>query len=242
MHRYTGFLQATLLFALFFTNLGISPIISSVKAINPSLENSSNEPQKLLENLRISDLPARFEPGPPFLRQLILKNFGSFQSYFQHNEPQTNNLSIFIDIEQAELVLGMTSHLSTQQAIVQFDQALSRSDNRQMFVQELEKNLQAFGPLKIKQIEKLESSAIGDRSQAFRFQADAQGLPLTIFGEFVILRRNNATAVVVIGSLNQPLDDLRVPELASRLDNRLIDSVWFGQEQLNEHNNFSSFR
>ena len=242
MHRYTGFLQATLLSALFLTNLGLSPVISSVKAINPSLENSSDEPQKLLENLRISDLPSRFEPGPPLLRQLILKNFGSFQPYFEQNDAPSNNLSIFVDIEQAELVLGITSHLSTQQAIAQFDQALSRSDNQQIFVQALEKNLQAFGPLKIKQIEKLESSAIGDRSQAFRFQANAQGLPLTIFGEFVILRRNNAAAVVVIGALNHPLDDLRVPELASRLDNRLIDSVWFGQEQLNEYNSFSGFR
>ena len=234
MHRYTGFFQATLLSALFLTNLGLSPIISSVKAINPSLENSSDEPQKLLDNLRISDLPSRFEPGPPLLRQLILKNFGSFQPYFGQNDAQSNNLSIFVDIEQAELVLGITSHLSTQQAIAQFDQALNRSDNQQIIVQELEKSLQAFGPLKIKQIEKLESSTIGDRSQAFRFQADAQGLPVAIFGEFVILRRNNAAAVVVVGALNRPLDDLRVPELAARLDNRLINSVWISKHELSQ--------
>ena len=182
MHRYTGFLQATLLSALFLTNLGFSPIISSVKAINPSLENSSDEPQKLLDNLRISDLPPRFEPGPPLLRQLILKSVGSFQPYSPQDEAQSNNLSIFVDIEQAELVLGITTHLPTQKAIAQFDQVLGRSENQQIFVQEIEKSLQAFGPFKIKQIEKLESSTIGDRSQAFRFQANAQGLPVEIFG------------------------------------------------------------
>ena len=242
MHRYTGFLRATLLSSLLITNLGLSPTIPSVKALNPSLENSSDQPQKLLENLRISDLPSRFEPGPPLLRQLILKSFASFQPYFEQNDAQSNNLSIFVDIEQAELVLGMTGHLSTQQAIKQFDQALSRSDNQQVFVQEIEKSLQAFGPLKIKQIEKLESSAIGDRSQAFRFQANTQGLPVRIFGEFVILRRNNTAAVVVLGALNRPLDDLRVPELATRLDNRLIHSTWLGQEELNEYRGISGFK
>ena len=52
---------------------------------------------------------------------------------------------------------------------------------------------------------------------------------LRFLGEFVILRRNNAAAVVVVGALNHPLDDLRVPELASRLDDRLINSVWISK-------------
>lgn len=188
---------------------------------------TSNPPvnsEQVAENLQASDLPPRFEPAPPFLRHFIYKGIAAVQSYLEAEGISLEDVSSFVDFEQGELVLGMTTSLDSQEVVEKFDTSLVRPDAKDIFAKGVEETLRGVGNIKIAQIQELNSlKAIGNRARGFSFRVDFQGLPLQVFGEAVAFRRNGTAAVVVLGALNHPPAEIHVQDLAARLDRRFIN-------------------
>ena len=182
------------------------------------------EPQQTVRNLQASDLPPRFEPAPPFLRQFIYKGLTALQPYLEREGIALGDVSTFVDFEQAELALALTIALSNPQTVQKFDADLSRPNAGEILAKGIEQGIQGFGSLKVTQIQELNSvGAIGNRARGFSFQANFQGLPLQLFGEAVAFRRNGVGALVVLGALNHPLEKIRVQDVAARLDRRFLN-------------------
>jgi hypothetical protein len=192
-------------------------------AIAASTTNTTVDAESIVGNLQASDLPPRFEPAPPFLRHFIYKGIAAVQPNLEAEGISQGNVSSFVDFEQAELVLGMTAVLASEEAAAKFDASLSRADAKDIFIKGVEETLKGVGSLKLTQIQELNSlKAVGNRARGFSFQADFQGLPLQLFGEAVAFRRNRIVALVVIGAINHPPAEIHVQDLAMQLDRRFF--------------------
>lgn len=212
-------ISSRLLGAVFCSFLTLIPLPAMAVSTGDTTVNS----EELAVNLRVSDLPPPFEPAPPFVRHFIYRGIAAIEPYLEAEGISLENISSFVNFEESELVIAMTTTLDNQEVVEKFDASLMRPDAQDIFVKGVEETLRGFSNIKIAQIQELNPlKGIGNRARGFSFRADFQGLPLQLFGETIAFRRERIAALVVVGALNHPPAEVNMRDLAVRLDRRLL--------------------
>jgi len=205
---------------LFLSLLGIAGnAIAPVRSIVlPSLAQGS-APKTILP----ADLPSRFDPAPAFLQKIILNSIAALNPDFKREGIVLEEAATFIDLEQAEIVMGLTANLPNVDAIKKFDAGLRSPDSQQIFIEGLKKSLSSFGKVEITQVKELSTvNKLGQIARGFAIEAKLPDRGLTISTESVAFRRGNTGILVILGAIDHPLTSIRAADLALRLDRRLL--------------------
>lgn len=212
-------LTLTLTFTFTFTCL-LPPAWAS--AFPPSILPPIVSPFLAQATLELSDLPPRFEPAPPFLERLIFNGIAAVGPVLEQEEIAVDQISIFVAFEQAEMVMGLRAILPNQQGIERFDLQLRRPDVQALFVAGLQRSLASLGEIKVTKVQELSSlENIGEIARGFAIEAKFTRLPLGIYSETVAFRRGQRGVLIVLGTLNRPINDILIQDLARQLDRRL---------------------
>jgi hypothetical protein len=217
MSRLTFFLVAFLGVGLSLTvNPTRNPLAASyswVKNLSLAGEGAS---------LQVSDLPAGFAPAPSFIQKLLAQGIASLNRDLTRQGIVIEQVVAFVDLEQAEIVVGLTAHLSSSLAVETFESGLRRPDSPEIFVTGFKKSLSGLGKVKVNQVRELpEAQGIGEIARGFGIDGELESWSVTISAEAIAFRRGRTGALVIAGALAHEIEGIEMRDLALRLDHRL---------------------
>jgi hypothetical protein len=197
---------------------GHSAIVPIAIFIMPSIAQAQT-----LQTIVPADLPSRFDPAPPFLQKLILSSIMTLLPDLKQGGIIFEEASTFMDLEQAEIVMGLTANLLTPVVIKKFDTGLRSPDTQQIFIDGLRKSLSSFGKVEITQVRELRGvNKLGQVAKGFAIEAKLSERGFTLSTESIAFRRGNKGVLVIMGALDHPLTGIRAIDIALRLDRRLM--------------------
>jgi hypothetical protein len=174
-------------------------------------------------SLKVGDLPAGFDRAPSFVQGLIVKGIAALNPELNRQGVDLEQVTAFIDLERAEIVVGLTAHLSNSQSLKAFDLGLRRSDSSEIFVLGLKKSLSGLGKVKVNQVKELAKiEEIGEIARGFRIDGELENWSMAVETEAIAFRRGRTAALVIVGALAYEVEERTlVKDLALLLDRRL---------------------
>jgi hypothetical protein len=175
--------------------------------------------------LELSDLPPRFKPVPPALKEFLFEGIAGVKPYLDREGISLEEATAFANFANAEMVIGLTFMLSDQPSLNRFDSGLNSPDASEQFVWGLKQSLQGLGAIKVKEVRELPlRRKIGNIARGMSIKAEFEELPFQLFVEAIAFRRGRSGALVIVGALNHSVRDIQVQDLAIQLDRRFLEN------------------
>jgi hypothetical protein len=174
--------------------------------------------------LLVSDLPSRFDPAPRFLKQLVLHGMAGLTPTLQKEgiSIREEDVLMFVDLGNAELVMAMTARLPNARSRKQFDAGLRRQDAQELFVQGLQQSLRSWGKVTVYDAREIKPlQGIGEAARGFALQAKIEKIPFRLWGNAIAFRRGKSGAIVITGTLGSESEGINIRKLATIVDRRL---------------------
>ncbi len=216
MFRRTFLWLGCLSWSLALHPLGIPLSVSAEWETSPLLATGSF--------LQLCDLPSRFEDAPPFVQKLLLKGIASVNPELEKQGINVEQVATFVSIEEAEMVMGLTSRFTNGQGVETFDLQLRRADSDKIFIRGLQQSLSSLGKVTVTQVKELNNTQdIGEISRGFALEAELEKWPVSVSlsTEALAFRRGQTGVLVIIGALAHEIEDIGIQDLALVLDRRL---------------------
>jgi hypothetical protein len=174
------------------------------------------------KTILLSDIPPRFQPAPAFFQKLILNGITTVNPDFKREGVILEDATTFIDLEQVEMILGLTANLPNQAVIQKFDAGLRNPNIQKTFIDGLKNSLSSLGKVKISEVGELHTlKNLGQVAKGFNITAKFSDQDLTIFTESIAFRRGNKVILIILGAVDHPLTAIQAADIAFRLDQRL---------------------
>ncbi|MEG3436321.1 hypothetical protein V0288_04245 [Pannus brasiliensis CCIBt3594] len=176
-------------------------------------------PETLLE---VNDLPPGFEVAPPLLRQMVTRAIDRSGADLKKANISVRETTIFVNIEEAEMVTCLTMDLPDRTARESFDARLQRDGGREVFQSGFQQALRLLGEAKIEESRAIVSlQGLGESARGYRLAATIENFPVRVFADSLAFRRGSTGVVLIVGSLAREPEKVQVRDLALSLDRRL---------------------
>lgn len=172
--------------------------------------------------LELNDLPAGFEVAPPLLRQMVARAIARSIADREKNNISIRETTIFVDIEEAEMVTCVTMDLPDRTARESFDDRLQRDGGRDIFQSGFQQVLRLLGEAKIDEPRAIASlEGLGNSARGYHLAATIENFPVRVFADSLAFRRGDTGVVLIVGSIGRVPERVQVRDLARSLDRRL---------------------
>ncbi|MBD2576974.1 hypothetical protein [Oscillatoria sp. FACHB-1406] len=224
--RSFSFLTACLLSSSLFSSLSLAQSVHAEVAPATRVQLLASENTASSLTLMEEDVPDNFTELPPALRAQLATQMRAISQQLGGADLNPDNLAVFVNPRDFQIVMGFTSKLETPTAQAEFDANLKKLENpevRKLVLATIQQKLASFplGDLEISNLAVLpEQNNLANASTGVTLELKLQGQSFRV--DLIPFRRDEVGAVAAVFYAKDG-ESLAVRNFAEKLDRRILN-------------------